>query len=141
MALAHEHPLPGHLGPKKTRDRILANFLWSGMDKDIRAFCHSCDLCQRADRRENKTKYPLVTVPVADSALKKIAVDFLGPLVASESGNRYIMVICDYCTRYPEAIPMSSIESEKVAEEFINFFSKVGFPEEIVHDGATNFCK
>ena len=70
---------------------------------------------------------------------KKIAVDFLGPLVASESGNRYIMVICDYCTRYPEAIPMSSIESEKVAEELINFFSKVGFPEEIVHDGATNF--
>ena len=49
------------------------------------------------------------------------------------------MVICDYCTRYPEAIPMSSIESEKVAEELINFFSKVGFPEEIVHDGATNF--
>ena len=139
MALAHEQPLSGHLGPKKTRDRILANFFWPGMDKDIRAFCHSCDLCQRAGRRGDKTKYPLVTVPVVDSAFKKIAVDFLGPLVASESGNRYIMVICDYCTRYPEAIPMSSIESEKVAEELINFFSKVGFPEEIVHDGATNF--
>ena len=71
MALAHEQPLSGHLGPKKTRDRILVNFFWPGMDKDIRAFCHSCDLCQRAGRRGDKTKYPLVTVPVVDSAFKK----------------------------------------------------------------------
>ena len=48
------------------------------------------------------------------------------------------MIICDYCTRYPKAILMSSIESEKVADELIIFFSKVGFLEEIVHDGVSN---
>ena len=42
--------------------------------------------------------------------------DVVGPLPRSRFVNKYIIVVCDYATRYPEAIPMKSIDAENVAE-------------------------
>ena len=47
MELAHESILGGHLGSKKTVDRVLAHFFWPGIQADIVRFCRSCDVCQR----------------------------------------------------------------------------------------------
>ena len=48
-------------------------------------------------------------------------------------------MVCDYATRYPEAIPLRSIDAEHVAEELVQVFSRVGIPEEILTDQGTNF--
>ena len=34
----------------------------------------------------------------------------------------------DYATRYPEAAPMKSIEAERVAEELVTMFTRLGIP-------------
>ena len=60
--------------------------------------------------------------------------DIVGPLPRSKSGNCYILVLCDYATRYPEAIPLRSIDAEHVAEQLIKVFAQVGIPEEILTD-------
>ena len=65
--------------------------------------------------------------------------DIVGPLPRSRSGCRYILVICDYATRYPEAIPLRSIDAEHIADELIKVFARVGIPEEILTDQGTNF--
>ena len=56
---------------------------------------------------------PLVPLPVMDVPFERIhiAMDVVGPLSRKSSGNRYmyVLVICDYATRYPEAIPMKSV--------------------------------
>ena len=65
--------------------------------------------------------------------------DIVGPLPRSRAGNRYVLVICDYATRYPEAIPLRTIDTEHVAEELIKMFARVGVPEEILTDQGTNF--
>ena len=49
------------------------------------------------------------------------------------------MTICDYATRYPEAIAMPSTEAPRVAKELVNLFSHVGIPDEILTDQGTNF--
>ena len=45
--------------------------------------------------------------------------DIMGPLPKSQSGNKYLslLVICDYATGYPEAIPLRTIDPEHVAEK------------------------
>ena len=65
--------------------------------------------------------------------------DIVGPLPRSRSGHRYILVICDYSTRYPEAIPLRSIDAEHIAEELIKVFARVGIPEEVLTDQGSNF--
>lgn len=52
---------------------------------------------------------------------------------------KYILVICDYTTRYPEAIPLKYIDADHVAEALVTFFSKVGILNEILMDQGSNF--
>ena len=47
------------------------------------------------------------------------------------------LVLCDYGTRYPEAVPITTIDAASVAEEFIVVFSRVVVPKEIVTDQPT----
>ena len=65
--------------------------------------------------------------------------DVVGPLPRSRCGNRYILVLCDYATCYPEAVPLRSIDAEHVAEEIVKVFARVGIPEEILTDEGSNF--
>ena len=45
----------------------------------------------------------------------------------------------DYATRYPEAIPLRNIISKTIADALVQYFCRVGIPEEIVSDQASNF--
>eukprot|EP00731_Ephydatia_muelleri_P008113 Em0004g451a len=65
--------------------------------------------------------------------------DIVGPLPRSRSGNKFILVVCDYATRYPEAVAMKSVVAEYVAEELIGIFARVGIPREILTDQGSNF--
>ena len=47
--------------------------------------------------------------------------------------------MCDYATRYPEAVALRSIDAEHIAEELVKVFARVGIPEEILTDQGSNF--
>ena len=74
-----------------------------------------------------------------DEPFQRMAMDIVGPLPRSRSGNRFVLVLCDYATRYPEAIPMRTIDAGAVADELVKVFSRVGIPKEILTDQGTNF--
>ncbi|XP_072020266.1 uncharacterized protein [Amphiura filiformis] len=140
MKLAHESILGGHQGPSKTSDKVLSNFYWPGAQADIRRYCHSCDICQRTIPKGRVTKVPLGEMPVIDTPFERVAVDLVGPIhPCSDRGHRYIIVLVDYATRYPEASPMKSIEAEKVAEELVVMFTRLGFPREVLTDMGAQF--
>ena len=65
--------------------------------------------------------------------------DVVGPLPCTQGGNRFILTICDYATRYAEAFALPSVEAPRVAKELIKLFSHVGIPDEILTDQGTNF--
>ena len=65
--------------------------------------------------------------------------DIVGPLNRSVRGHKYILVLCDYATKYPEAIPLKSIDSESIANVMVEVFSRLGIPKEIVTDQGSNF--
>ncbi|XP_033095865.1 uncharacterized protein LOC117100326 [Anneissia japonica] len=70
----------------------------------------------------------------------RVAVDIVGPLKpATERGHRYILVLVDYATRYPEAAPMTTIGAEAVAEELLSMYSRLGFPKEVLTDQGSQF--
>ena len=138
LRLAHEIPLAGHLGKKKTVERILQRFYWPTLYWDVAEWCRTCEQCQKHSAVKN-LRAPLVPLPVIEEPFTRIAMDILGPLPRSSTGNKYILVVCDYATRYPEAIPMRTVDAEYVAEELGTMFARVGVPREILTDQGTNF--
>ncbi len=65
--------------------------------------------------------------------------DLVGPLPKSARGHEHILVIVDYATRYPEAVPLRKATAKNIAHELFLFFSRVGIPAEILTDQGTPF--
>ena len=47
LAIAHDVPLGGHLGNKKTREKLLQNVFWPGIFIDVARDCKTCSQCQK----------------------------------------------------------------------------------------------
>ncbi len=89
----------------------MSEFYWPGVNGDITRFCRSCDICQKTVSKGHTTKVPLGNMPLIDTPFKRVAVDIVGPIFpATDRKNRYILTLVDYATRYPEAVPLPSIE-------------------------------
>ncbi|XP_038074478.1 uncharacterized protein LOC119742537 [Patiria miniata] len=140
MKVAHESILGGHQGAKKTADRVLSNFFWPGVQADVTRYCRSCDICQRTVQKGRVVKVPLGKMPIIDTPFHRVAIDIVGPIhPVSDRGNRYILTLVDYATRYPEAIPLRNIETVTVAEAMVDVFTRVGLPNEILTDQGSQF--
>ena len=99
LQLAHSIPLAGKV---KTTNRILQRFYWP-IYRDVARYCRACIACQKASGRR-PMKAPLIPLPIIAQPFSRIAMDIIGPLPKSRNGNRYVLVVCDYATRYPEAV-------------------------------------
>ena len=138
MMSAHSIPMAGHLGKDKTAKRVLQRFYWPTLYQDVAKFCRCCGECQKATGRR-QVRAPLVPLPIITQPFSRISMDIVGPLPLSRQGNRYILVVCDYATRYLEAVALRNIDAETIAEELVTIFSRVGIPQEILTDQGANF--
>ena len=140
MEVAHESVMGGHMGVKKTTDKIQKAFYWPGIQGDVSRRCKSCDICQKTVNKGSVPKVPLEKMPLIDMPFKRVAIDLIGPISPpSKEGHRYILTLVDDATRYPEAVPLKNIDTETVAEALVDIFSRLGIPEDILSDLGTQF--
>lgn len=52
---------------------------------------------------------PLYPIPVIEEPFERLIVDCVGPLPKSKSGHQYVLTTMCAATRFPEAIPLSSL--------------------------------
>ena len=72
--------------------------------------------------------------------MEHIALDILGPLPLSESGNQYLLIVADYFTKWPEVYPLPNQEATTVAKVLVNeMICRFGVPLEIHSDQGRNF--
>uniref|UniRef100_A0AAQ4NNT0 Integrase catalytic domain-containing protein n=1 Tax=Gasterosteus aculeatus aculeatus TaxID=481459 RepID=A0AAQ4NNT0_GASAC len=70
---------------------------------------------------------------------ERLGTDLIGPFHRSARGYRFVLVLMDYATRYPEAVPLRSISAKSVAQALFQVISRVGIPKEILTDQGTSF--
>ena len=81
----------------------------------------------------------MVTVPVITTPFERVAIDIVGPLPMTARKKRFILTIMDMATRYPEAKALRRVDTQAILKPLINFFSRFGFPAEILSDRGSNF--
>lgn len=140
LHISHDSLMAGHLKTGKTCAKILAQFFWPGVQSDVNRYCKSCDLCQKTVPKGKLTRVPLGSMPLIGTPFQRVAVDLVGPLdPPTDRGNRYILTLVDYATRYPEAVALKNVDSALVAEKLVDMFSRLGVPEEILSDLGRQF--
>ena len=93
----HSSPTGGHQGVNKTIAKIKQRFIWYGMTADIRSWIRQCDKCSRRKQSAKQHRGELVQFKPGEP-MQIVAMDILGPLPESTSGNCYILVIGEYFT-------------------------------------------
>eukprot|EP00745_Piridium_sociabile_P039699 TRINITY_DN746_c0_g1_i1.p1 TRINITY_DN746_c0_g1~~TRINITY_DN746_c0_g1_i1.p1 ORF type:complete len:924 (-),score=128.82 TRINITY_DN746_c0_g1_i1:522-3017(-) len=140
MSLAHDAPMAGHLATKKTVCRLSPHFYWPGMFGDIRRYCQSCIRCQKTCYKGKIKRVPMVKMPVIGVPFQRVGVDIIGPIKPrSESGKKFVLVMVDFATRYPEATPLKEITAKSVADALWVMWSRTGIPGEVLTDRGTQF--
>nr|GEX34108.1 reverse transcriptase domain-containing protein [Tanacetum cinerariifolium] len=65
--------------------------------------------------------------------------DFMGPF-SSSRGNKYILVVVDYLSKWVEAKALPTNDARVVCKFLKNLFARFGTPRAIISDRGTYFC-
>jgi hypothetical protein len=87
----HEPLLGRHLGVFKTIRKIRSQFIWKGMDMDIRSRVRACHICALSKLAQN-FHWGWLASDIAQRPKQKIFIDYVGKLTRSKSGNTAILV-------------------------------------------------
>ncbi|XP_057324829.1 uncharacterized protein LOC130667333 [Microplitis mediator] len=138
---AHNSSSGGHFGINKTLDKIRQRFYWATCKQDVELWCKNCKVCfsKKGPHRKTKAEYQIYNV---GSPFERIAIDILGPITKSSSGNRFILVVTDYFTRWPEAIPLPNHRTSTIVEALVcHIICRHALPLEIHSDQAYRSSK
>ena len=107
------------------------------MYQDVERHIKYCDICQR---RGKKGGTGLLNPIKVEQIFERIGIDFVGPLPRTRYRKRYIIVVTDYMTKWPEAKAVKEAIA-KVTVEFIykEIICRHGTPKIILTDRGTHF--
>ena len=135
----HDVRTSAHLGQKRTNQAVAARFFCYKMRDSINRWCTTCDRCQRRKRPKNTPQAPMRVYNVGYS-WKRIAMDICGPFPTTERGNRYILVVEDYFSKWTKMYPIPDQIAVTVAAVFVNnWVERWGCPKELHTDQGPNF--
>ena len=140
QVLEKAHDEAGHFGAEKTLLKIRSHFYWTTLFKDVTAWCRTCKQCQSRKHPQTAAKAPLQYNPVASEPGQLVAMDFVGPLPETESGNKHMLVITDAFSKYAEVIPLPNQTAAVTADALVwKYFCKHGVPSILHSDQGKNF--
>ena len=135
----HNGPAGGHLGVNKTLEKIRARFYFLNLPQVVEKWCRQCELCSSRKSPSKRPRAPM-QLSMASSPMERIAMDILGPLPATSRGNKYILVVGDYFSKWKEAYPMPNMEATTIATFLVNeFICRFGVPQYLHTDQGRNF--
>ena len=135
----HDTVTAGHFGIAKTLANVKRRFLWHGMRADVELYVRQCDTCAKY-KTSGKKRKAMVQDHRVGMPMERITMDIVGPFPASDSGNRYVLVVVDCFTKWLEAYPLPNQEASTIARVIAtNFVSRHGSPYFIHSDQGPNF--
>lgn len=138
----HDNPTSGHLGIKRTTDKISQFFNWPDMGKQIKNYVLKCTSCQQ-NKMTTVEPVPMQMTTTATKAMEVVFMDVVGPTShITERGNRYIATFLDDLTKYLVAVPIQNYEAETLSEILVrDVILQRGIPDNIVSDNAPEFVE
>lgn len=135
----HDVPTAGHLAYQRTYLKIKNHYYWPTMRLDIKEYCRVCETCI-ANTKSTLRTY-LFPHELATAPFQVIGMDFLGPIKPeSPNGNKFIMVMTDYFSKWVEAVALPDQKAQTTADcLYKHIVQRHGPPLAIVSDRGSNF--
>jgi transposase InsO family protein len=139
---SHDVPASGHLGFKKTYQRLRARYFWLTMHKDLVEHIKFCPECVMNKPPRQIPREPLGELPLPNSVWQIVHMDIWTPGRAppTKMGNNYVIAFVDSFSKFVVAYPIPNKSADTVAGIIVNdLFARYGPPEILVSDNAQEF--
>ena len=139
---AHDNPAAGHLGRRKTLERVKRDFWWYKMEEEINIYCASCKICQAV---KTTTQPQSTTVSPQDVPIRKwsvVTIDFVTGLPTTKRGNNAIATFTDKLTKMVHLVPLDFENSDAsvIAQLYVdNVWKYHGWCTKIISDRDPRF--
>ena len=134
----HGGPAAAHFSMERVWEKARKSCYWPFMLKDIRVWCEQCMACQTRRSPVPKRRAPMGG-SLVDRPLQRVAADIL-ELPVTTQGNRYVLVVEDYFTKYVNVYALSNQTAHTVARCLFEDFVLVhGVPEVLHTDQGRQF--
>ncbi len=139
MYAMHNSITSGHLGFKKTYEKVKRRFYWYNQKEDISNWIKKCVKCGARKRPLHKPQAPLSDIRVG-APMDRLDTDILGPLPISDNGMKYILLVQDQFTKWIECFALPDQTAATVAHKIVfEYISRFGTPLTIHSDQGTNY--
>jgi hypothetical protein len=109
------------------------------MRRYIADYLKTCHECQRY-KPHNLKPAGLLQTPVLQHRMEVIAIDLFGPLPPASTGERWILIIEDYATRWIELFALVDATADRCAWTCVNEVClRYGIPRKLISDNGTQF--
>ena len=136
MLILNAHLL-GHFQILTTVNRLKEKYYWKTMKDDVKKVIDNCMTCIRHQ------KVPEIHQPAQALAITgifdRVGIDLVLGLPETSSGYNGILVITEYLTKYPYAVPIRSKTADEIAEKLFIYISLFGPPKQILSDQGKEF--
>ncbi|GFO38083.1 Pol polyprotein [Plakobranchus ocellatus] len=135
LAKAHED----HPGIVRMKRKLRQSYWWPGQDKDIENFVKHCAGCQLSDKSLAPANVSATSIPLLESPCQKVAIDVTGPFLIAPQSSKFLVVLIDYKSKFPEILMSSNVRSSTIIGWLDEVFSRFGTPDELVSDNGPQF--
>ena len=139
MQLHYDSPFAGHRAAETTFHAVSLRYYWNFMLSEIKAYCRSCESCQKHNYAVIHNRAPMKSIVV--SRRNQIWVlDFMGPFKTSSHGNSYIVLGLDAQDKWLEGAATPSFNAQITATfTFNQIICRNGMVERILTDQGVSF--
>lgn len=139
MSEFHNGPSGGHLGITKTIEKLKHRFYWVGCQQAVADWIANCTQCMAAKGPTRRSRGQMQQYN-SGAPFERIAMDVAGPFPVSNSGNKYVLVVMDYFSKWPEVYAIPNQEAKTIVNVFVNnWICRFGVPSELHSDQGRNF--
>ena len=129
LKAAHE----GHPGVSQIKSILRGSVFWPGITSHIEDEYKTCLACQATKQGKNHRDKLTPMTPPKD-VWEKVGADHWGPI--PDGSGRYILVLQDYLTKYPEAVPTAGTSAKDNIRILEEIFGRHGYPKKLVTDNG-----
>lgn len=133
------HDLMAHFGVDRTVARIRHLYWFAMMRNYIKKHIAPCVECLLSKIPNGKQPGELHPIPPPRRPFSRIHCDYMGPLVTSGRGYKYVLVVVDVLTKFVKLYLNGDTKTASVVRSLNKFISQYGIPDRIVCDRGTCF--
>jgi hypothetical protein len=134
----HATKFNGHLGLRKTLQKITQRFYRPGINDIVEEIVRECITCQKVKRLPHPARAALQPMMI-NEPLELITIDLVELATASRKGNKYVLVVCDHFTKFVQFYAIKSKEAVEVGKKLFKYICTYGIPNKLLSDQAKEF--